>query len=100
MFRSRDRGPIGPLTFVPLIHILPDFLDMQNYIFMNHLSDPINLAQFQWNQTNLKLWPLYKRSMTFSYFDRYLKNETLYEFCVIEFFAPYDPRKNLTCITT
>ena len=41
-----------------------------------------------------------QRSMTFSYFDLYLKNETLYEFCVIEFFAPYDPRKNLTCITT
>ena len=38
--------------------------------------------------------------MTFSYFDLYLKNETLYEFCVIEFFAPYDPGKNLTCITT
>ena len=31
--------------------------------------------------------------MTFSYFDLYLKNETLYEFRVIEFFAPYDPRK-------
>ena len=38
--------------------------------------------------------------MTFSYFDLYLKNETLYEFRVIEFFAPYDPKKNLTCITT
>ena len=38
--------------------------------------------------------------MTFSYFDHYLNNETLYEFRVIEFFAHYDPRKNLTCITT
>ena len=27
------RGPIGSLTFDPLIHILPDFLDMQNYTF-------------------------------------------------------------------
>ena len=38
--------------------------------------------------------------MTFSYFDHYLKKETLYEFRVIEFFAPYDPRKNLPRITT
>ena len=38
--------------------------------------------------------------MTFNYFDLYLKNETLYEFRVIEFFAPYDPRKNLTCTLT
>ena len=38
--------------------------------------------------------------MTFSYFDLYLKNDTLYGFCVIECFAPFDPRKNLTCITT
>ena len=38
--------------------------------------------------------------MTLSYFDFYLRNETLYEFHVIEFFAPYDPWKNLTCITT
>ena len=38
--------------------------------------------------------------MTFSYFNLYLKNETLYEFRVIEFFASYDPRKSLTCITT
>ena len=36
---------------------------------------------------------MYKRSMTFSYFDLYLKNETLYEFNVLEFFATYDPRK-------
>ena len=57
-------------------------------------------AQFHWNRTDLKIWPLYKRSMTFSYFDLYLKNETLYEFRVIAFFASYDPRKNLTCITT
>ena len=40
------------------------------------------------------------RSMTFCYFDLYLKNETLYEFHVIDFFAPYDPRKNSTCIAT
>ena len=37
------KGPIGPLTFDPLIHILPDFLDMQNLLYMNHLGDPINL---------------------------------------------------------
>ena len=33
-------------------------------------------------------------------FDLYLEKEALYKFHVIEFFAPYDPRKNLTCITT
>ena len=38
--------------------------------------------------------------MTFTYLNLYLKNETLYEFRLNEFFAPYDPRKNLTCITT
>ena len=51
-------------------------------------------------ETNLKIWPLYKRAMTFCYFDLYLENEALYQFHVIEFFAPYDPRKNLTCIKT
>ena len=38
--------------------------------------------------------------MTFCYFDLYLENEALYKFHEIEFLAPYDPRKNLTCITT
>ena len=38
--------------------------------------------------------------MTFSYFDLYLKNETLYEFNVLEFFAPLWPKEDLTCITT
>ena len=57
-------------------------------------------AQFRWNWTNLKIWPLYKRSMTFCCFGLYLENETSYGFHVIDFFAPYDPRKNLICITT
>ena len=30
---DHDRGPIGPLTSDPLIHILPNFLDIQNYTF-------------------------------------------------------------------
>ena len=55
---------------------------------------------FRWNRTDLKIWPLYKRSMTFRYFDLYPQNEPPYEFHVIKFFAPYDLRKNLTCITT
>ena len=38
--------------------------------------------------------------MTIYYFDLYLKNETSYEFHVIEFFPPYDPKKKLTHITT
>ena len=43
-------------------------------------------AQFHLNWTYLKIWPLYKRSMTLSYFDLYPKNETSYEFRVIDFF--------------
>ena len=38
--------------------------------------------------------------MTLCNFDLYLENEALYKFHVIELFAPYDPRKSLTCITT
>ena len=57
--------------------------------------------QFRWNRTNLKIWPLYKRSMTFCCFALYLENETSYEFFyVIDFFASYDQRKNLICIKT
>ena len=37
-------GPIWPLTFDPLIHIPPNFLDMQNHTFLNYLGDPINLS--------------------------------------------------------
>ena len=39
------RGSIWPLTSDPLIYILPNFLDMQNYkiLFVN-LGDPINLS--------------------------------------------------------
>ena len=57
-------------------------------------------AQFRWNWTNLKIWPLYKRSMTFFCFGLYVKNEMSYGFYVTDFYAPYDPRKNLICITT
>ena len=38
--------------------------------------------------------------MTFNCFGLYLENEMVYGFYVIYFFAPYDPRKNLICITT
>ena len=68
---------------------------------MNHLGDPVNLSPISLKSNQFEnLTPVQKVAMTFSYFDFYLKNETLYEFRVIEFFAPYDPRKNLTCITT
>ena len=37
--------------------------------------------------------------MPFCCFDLYLGNEMSYKFHVIDFFVPYDPRKNLICIT-
>ena len=95
------RGPIGSLTFDPLdshTSRLPRYAKLYFLWIISVIQ--LIWAQFHWNRTSLKIWPLYKRSMTFSYFDLYLKKETLYEFRVIDFFAPYDPRKNLTCITT
>ena len=67
--------------------------------FLNHLGDPINLSPISLKSNQFENLAQ-KRPLTFSYFDLYLKNEKLYEFCVTEFFAPYDPRKNLICITT
>ena len=77
---------------------LPRYVKL--YLFW--ISSMIQLiwAHSHWNRTNLEIWPLYKRSITFCYFDFYLENEALYKFHVTEFVAPYDPRKNLTCITT
>ena len=37
--------------------------------------------------------------MTFCCFNLYLENETLYEFHVMDFLTPYDPRKSLIYIT-
>ena len=85
------KGPIGSLTFDPLDSHTSQPPRYAKLYFLWIIS-VIQLiwAQFHWNRTSLKIWPLYKRSMTFTYFDLYLKNETSYEFCVIEFFAPYD----------
>ena len=57
-------------------------------------------AYFHQNRTILKIWPLYKRSMTFSYFVLYLENATSYGYHVIDFFTPNNERNNMTCITT
>ena len=76
-------------------------LSIWNYTFSKPTWQPDSFEpQFRWNWTNLKIWPLYKRSMTFCCFGLYLENETSYGFHVIYFFAPYDLRKNLICITT
>ena len=45
------------------------------------------------------MWPLYKRSTTFCCFDL-SRERNLVWIHVIDFFASYDPLKNLTCITT
>ena len=50
----RGPRPIWPLTFDPFIHILPDFLDMQNYTFLNHLGDPINLSPISLKSNQFK----------------------------------------------
>ena len=90
-------GHIWALIFDPLIYIFSDFLEcMQYYIcipFLNHISDLINLSSFWLESNNLKIWPLYKRSMTFGfyYIDLYLQSDWTYESHVIKFFAPYDP---------
>ena len=70
------------------------------YIFWIHVSIWLIWAHFHQNQTILKIWPLYKRSMTFSYFVLYLDNATSYGYHVIDFFTPYNKRNNMTCITT
>ena len=54
---------------------------------------------FHQNRTILKIWPMYKRSMTFSYFVLYLDNATSYGYHVIDF-TPYNKRNDMTCITT
>ena len=94
-------GIYGHWPLTPLIHILlllPRYAKLYLFYESSRWSNKLE-PNSHWNRTSLKIWPLYKRSMTVSYFDLYLKNETLYEFCVIGFFARYDPRKNFTCIT-
>ena len=52
---------------------------------MNHLCDPIDLSPFSLKSHQLENLTLYKRSIAFCYCDLYFKNETLYEFQVIDF---------------
>ena len=70
------------------------------YIFGIHVAIWLIWAYFHQNRTILKIWPLYKRSMTFSYFVLYLENAASYGYHVIDFFTPYNERNNMTCITT
>ena len=70
------------------------------YSFWIHVAIWLIWAYFHQNRTILKIWPLYKRSMTFSYFVFYLENATSYGYHVIDFFTPYNERNNMTCITT
>ena len=70
------------------------------YIFWIHVVIWLIWAYFHQNRTILKIWPLYKRSMIFSYFVLYLENGASYGYRVIDFFTPYNERNNMTCITT
>ena len=69
------------------------------YIFWTYVAIHLIWAYFHRNRTILKIWPLYKRSMTFSYFVLYLNNATSYGYHVIYFFTPYNKRNNMTCVT-
>ena len=103
---SRGQRSIGPLWSVA-VELWPPFWPksghlryVELYIFLTYMTIWSIWAKFHWNWTNLKIWPVYKRSMTFCCFGLYLENETSYGFHVIDYFAPYDPNKNLICITT
>ena len=88
-------------TFEPLFTPFSNILRMANYIFFwTYVAIRLIWAYFHRNRTILKIWPPYKRSMTFSYFVLYLDNATSYGYHVIYFFTPYNKRNNLTCITT
>ena len=97
--------PIGPMvcgswTLTPPLTKIGTIRYMKLCIFLIYMTNQLIWAHFRWNWANLKIWPLYKRSMIFCCFDLYLENETWYEFHVIDFFAPYDPRNKFTCISS
>ena len=64
---STSTDHIWALTFDPLIHILTFWLPRyaKLYFFWIILVIQSIWAHFRWNRTNLKIWPLYKRSLTF-----------------------------------
>ena len=52
---ATDHRPIWALTSDPLIHILPDFLDICKTIpFVNHFGDQINLSPFSLKSDQLE----------------------------------------------
>ena len=106
---SKVNGHIDPLWSVavelwPLLTKIRTSKVYETIHFLKLHDNLINLSPVSLKWTNLKNWPctieLTFWSMTFCCFGLYLKNETSYGFHVIYFFAPYDPRKNLICITT
>ena len=84
----------------PCFPHLQTFYAWQTIYFWTFVAIHLIWAYFHRNQTILKIWPPYKRSMTFSYFVLYLDNATLYGYHVIYFFIPYNKRNNMTRITT
>ena len=65
---------------------------MNLYIFWMHTLVQLIWAQFHQNLMILKIWPLYKRSCTLSYFPLYLDNETSYGYHVSDFFLLFMTR--------
>ena len=93
-------GSDGCDLWTLVFSISQHFTHCKLYIFWTYVTIQLIWAYFNWNRTILKNWPLYKRSMTFSYFVLYFDNATSHRYHVIDFFTPYNKRNNMTCFTT
>ena len=91
-------GSVKPYVWEPggCWHLNPcfaPFSDMilyawQTILFWTYMAIQLIWAYFHWNRTNLKIWPLHKRSMTLFNMVIYLDNVSLYKYHVIDFFPP------------
>ena len=93
--------PIWALTFDPLIHILPDFLLIcKSKPFLNHLGDPINLSPFSLKSDQLEnLTPVKKVNDFLLIWPLSQERNIVWISCNL-MFCCYDPRKNVTWIST
>ena len=78
IYAYRPYRPYGlwSLKFYPSFDQNWDIKVFETIHFLNLQDDPINLSPFSLKLDQLENLTLYKRSMTFCYFDRYLENET------------------------
>ena len=92
------RPPYGqwPLNSDPFFTRIRTSKVHETIHFLNLHDNLINLSPVSLKLDQFENLTLYKMLMTFFCFGLYLENETPYGFHVMDFFAPYDPRKNLT----